>query len=178
MKRWSGWAGVVFLCAFVLGAAANHVAAQTVTAVPTLDLKQLMGVWYEIAQYPVKPKKQCGGQAKVLFALNDKPRSFQMGTFCRLSNGHAGEHDATGSMDKQGDGRLKLRRLVLLSTKYWVLAMSPEGEWVLTGDPKRKTLYILSRRTTLEPDVLTEIQGKASAEGFDPGKLVTLSQLP
>ena len=160
-----------------LGCAACQTAvAQTVSAVPKLDLKQYMGVWYEIARFPVKSEKRCTGEGKVLYALGDRPGSFQMGTSCRLKNGTPDEWDANGKMDKLGDGRLKLSRLELFSTKYWVLALGPAYDWALVGSPNHKTLWVLSRTVTLSPDVLTAIEAKASAEGFETGKLIMVHQ--
>ena len=149
---------------------------QTVSAVPQIDLKQYMGVWYEIARFPVKLEKRCVGDGKVLYALGDKPRSFQMGTSCRLKNGSPEEWDASGKMDKQGDGRLKLSRLELFSTKYWVLATGPADDWALVGSPNHKTLWVLSRTASLSPETLSAIEAKASGEGFDTAKLIVVHQ--
>ena len=89
--------GTMLLAFLVI--AAQIAAGQTVSAAPTLDLKQYMGVWYEIARFPVKSEKKCVGEGKVLYALGDKRHSFQMGTSCRLKNGSPEEWDASGKMD-------------------------------------------------------------------------------
>ena len=68
------------------------------------------------------------------------------------------------------------RRLVLLSTPYWVLATGPAYEWALVGSPKHKTLWILSRTSTLDPAVLMQIKSTATAQGFDLTKLITVAQ--
>ncbi len=163
--------------AFLLLALAVPAAfGQHVTPVPKLDLNRFTGVWYEIAEYPPKPKKQCLGGTKVLYALGDKPNTFQMGTFCHLRNGKPGDTNATGKMDKQGDGALKLNHLVLFHTKYWVLATGPDYDWALIANPNRKSLWVLSRTAEMAPETLTQIEGLATAQGLNTAKLVTVSE--
>ena len=158
-------------------AMAQTVPGQTVSAVPKLDLNQYMGTWYEIARLPTKAEKKCVSDVLVLYALGDKPNSFQMGTSCHLKNGASDVRDADGKRYKKSDdGRLKLTRLVLFSTKYWVLDLAPDGSWALVGSPNHKQLWILSRTAVLSPEVLTALEAKASAQGFKTGKLITVPQ--
>lgn len=145
--------------------------AQRATAVPKLDLERYMGVWFEIAQYPIKKQKDCRGSQRVLYALGNKPRTFQMGTFCELSVGGSNEWDAQGKLGKTGDGRLRLRRLWLLHREYWVLALGPAYEWALVGTPNHKSLWVLSRKAQMDPQMLAEIEDRAKAQGFDTAKL-------
>ncbi len=166
--------------AMALALGAMHTAcAQTVTAVPALDLNQFTGTWYVIAQYPAaKPKIQCAHDAKALYALDDAKNSFQMSTFCRLANGKLREVDGKGTMGKAGDGKLRLSRLVFLHTPHWVLATGPGYGWALVGTPNRKTLSVLSRSMEMEPSTLAEVEEKATAQGFDAAKLIRIPQTP
>ena len=164
------------LAFLLLGGKTQQAAAQTVTAVPKLDLNKYMGTWYELARLPDRAEKKCEANVEVLYALGDKKGTFQMGTTCDLKDGTPDEYDGTGKIDKAGDGRLKLSRLVLLSTPYWVLATGPAYEWALVGSPKHKTLWILSRTPTLDPAVMTQIKNTATAQGFDLTRLITVTR--
>lgn len=166
------------LAILLLGFQGYAAAAQSVTAVPRLDLNRYMGTWYEIARLPDKTEKKCVRNVRILYALGDKKGTFQMGTSCELKDRSPDEYDATGKSDKHGSGRLKLNHLVLFSTPYWVLATGPQYEWALVGSPKHKTLWILSRTATLDPDVLARIKGEAVAQGYDPSRLITVAQAP
>ncbi len=148
--------------------------AQSVTPVPSLDPKHLTGTWYEVSRYPTKWEARCAGQATVLFAEGDKPRSIQMGTFCPGKNGSPQEYATTGKMDKKGNGKITFGLIWPFTQKYWVLALAPDYSWALAGDPKRKTLFILAHTPELEPSTLTEIGTKATAQGFKLDKLVSL----
>jgi len=150
--------------------------AQGVTAVPKLDLASYMGSYYEIARLPNKLEKKCFSDVMVLYALGNHKRAFQIGTSCQLKDGTPDEYDNTGKQDKALDGKLKLSRLIFLSTPYWVLATGPNYDWALVGSPNHKSLWILSRSAKLDPETLTEIKSKATAEGFDLSKLITVVQ--
>jgi apolipoprotein D and lipocalin family protein len=152
--------------------------AQTPTAVPKLDLNRAMLPWYEIAGYPVKAQKHCLSDIMVLYALGDKPNAFQVVTSCKIKGDNSDSWNATGKMDPAGDGMLKLRRLLILHTKYWVLALGSDYEWALVGSPNHKSLWVLSKSAELSPDVLAQIEARAAAQGFDPAKLVNVSQNP
>ncbi len=167
-----GAIGLGLLLAMPAAAAAQ--AKPKVTAVSQLDLKHLTGTWYEVARLPYKFEKRCAAQATVLFAEGDKPRMFQMGTFCLGTNGTAQENDTDGKADKQGDGRLKLGTLPLFTKKYWVLASSPDYSWVLLGSPNHKLLSVLSRTPQMEPATLTDVERRATAQGFKTDALVSL----
>ena len=165
---------------WVLGvvlAAAQPTMAQKVAAVPKLDLGRLTGTWYEVARYPTKFEKRCAGQATVLLAESDKPRSVQIGTFCPGTNGTPQENSSTGKANKAGDGRLTLGFLWPFTTKYWVLALGPEYSWALVGQPNRKALSVLSRTPTLAPATLADAEQQAAAQGFKTDKLQSLPKL-
>ena len=120
--------------------------AQSATAVPKLDLDKLTGTWYQIAKLPVKAEKKCLSDNTVLYALNDKRDSFQIGTFCTIKGGDHNNINDSGKMDKARDGKLEVRRLVIFSRKYWVLATDPDFNWALVGTPNHK-----NNRTTAQP---------------------------
>ena len=143
------------------------------TAVPQLDLGKMMGSWYQIERLPDKREKECVGGALVLYAVGEKAGRFQMVTSCQTKGNNVDAHNASGKVaDKLGDGKLKVSYLWPCSDKYWVLAVGPEYAWALVGNPNRKELWVLSRTETMTPEVLDEVEGKASAEGFDRGKMV------
>ncbi len=147
---------------------------QKVTPVPTLDPKRLTGIWYEVSRYPTKFEARCAGQATVLFAEGDKPRSIQIGTFCPGKNGSPQEYATTGKMDKKGDGKITFGLIWPFTQKYWVVALAPDYSWALAADPKRKTLSVLARTPELEPATLATIGAQATAQGFKLDKLVSL----
>jgi apolipoprotein D and lipocalin family protein len=150
--------------------------AQSVAAIPNLDLTRFMASWYQIAAFPVRAQKHCLSNTLVLYALGDKQNSFQVVTSCQIKDGNPDYWNASGKLGKLGDGRLKLSRWLIFHTRYWVVATGPSYEWALVGNPNHSSLWVLSKTATLAPDTLTQIEAKAAAAGFNTAKLVTVTQ--
>ena len=164
-KRTALWLGL-------FSALSQMAVPQTISVVPKFDLNRYIGTWHEIAKYPNKVERNCIAEEVVLFALADKPNRFQMVASCRIRNESSDARNADGSINRNGDGKLKLARIWPFSNKYWVFAVGPAYEWALVGDPNHKSLWILSRTMVLTPEVVAEIENKVAAEGFDSTKLV------
>ncbi len=155
-----------------------HAQAQSVTPVPALDLARYTGTWYEIERIPNKPEKKCVRDAFLLLAKADKARNFQIVNSCVTADGSTQVRNASAKPAKKNvsDGRIKITYTFPFSSKHWVLAVGPNYEWALVGSPNHKTLWLLSRATTLPPETLADLKSRAAAQGFDPAKLVPVLQ--
>ncbi len=168
--------GIGFICLALL-ALPLVVEGQTVTPVPKLDLNKFTGTWYEMARYPNKRQKHCTSDAIILIAKGDKTDHIQIVSSCETKTPYADVKNGTGkAQDKSGDGKLKVSYMWPFTSKYWVLAYGEDYSWTLIGSPNHKNLWILSKTPTMKPEVFTEIQAKATAEGFAPAKLVVTQQ--
>lgn len=175
MRRSSGLA----LGLFVLAAALSPytASAQKAHAAAKLDLNQLMGSWFEVARYPDKAERQCVSDAVVLYALGDKPGHFQLVASCVAKDNYTDARNSSGKVaNKFGDGRLRLGWFWPFRSKYWVFAVDPGYQWALVGNPNHKALWILSRTPTIDSATLSLIESQASAQGFNPGKLIPIPQ--
>jgi len=143
----------------------SRAAAQSATAVPKLDPDRLIATYYEIARYPIRREKPCLGNGMVLYALGDKKNSLQIVTTCLVKDDNSGWWNSAGKFDKSGDGKIKLSWIWPFTHKYWVLGLAPDYTWALVGTPNHKSLWILS-----------EIESKAAAQGFNPAKLIKIPQ--
>jgi len=152
--------------------------AQKASAVPQLDLNRFSGTWYEIARLPNKAEKKCVSDAFLLYAAKYKPSDFSEVASCQLKGGSADVRNFNGKRanKKASDGRLKVTTIWPFSAKDWVLAVAPVYSWALLGSPNHKTLWVLSRTASLVPDVLTEAETQAAAQGFNTRKLVMVAQ--
>ncbi len=167
-RNWRAPALILLLLAFPLAPQ-----AQTVTAVPKLDLATFTGKWYEIARFPNKREKKCVSDVFNLIAQGEKPTRLQFVSSCKNKGGFAEIRGAIiKAANKSGDGKLKLVSLWPFSTPFWVLALGPDNAWSLIGSPNHKQLWILAKTPTLDPQVLAEIEAKAAAQGFSPAKLI------
>ena len=163
--------GLGVLCLLVAGSIGSQ--SQTVTPVAKVDMNRFTGTWYEVARYPKGPEKQCTGQPMGVIAKGYKPNTLQTVHTCEIKGGYTMVRNGTlKPADKSGDGKLKLSYLWPFSTKYWVLALDPDYGWALVGSPNHKELRVLSRTAKMKPEILAEIEGKATAAGFSPEKLI------
>ena len=152
--------------------------AQSVTAVPKLDLTRFSTTWYEIARYPNKAEKKCVRDGLVLFASGEKAGRLEEVTSCIAKDGFANVRNVNLRLKdkKVMDGRLETTFLFLFHRKQWVLAVDDDYQWALVGSPKHKQLWVLSRASSMDPAVLDALKAKAAAEGFDVSKLVMVAQ--
>ncbi len=167
--------GAAMLLGMMLGVLGTG-CAQAATAVPVLDLDRFLGQWYQIARLPDKAEKKCAANVFALYAASDRKGRFSEVRSCMVKPGDNDIANEDGRQDKSGDGRLSVTHLVLLHQKRWVLAIAPDYSWALLGDPKHKSLWVLSRTATLSDAVLADVKGRAAAQGFDVGKLLMVKQ--
>jgi apolipoprotein D and lipocalin family protein len=160
----------------VFGLAATVAGAQVV-AVPQLDFAKFTGTWYEIARIPVKREKACVADTLLMFTTSVKARRFDVVRSCTTKDDTPDAANLYGKMEgKGGDGKLKVGPFWPFYSRFWVLAVGRDYDWVLVGDPKKKGLWVLSRKTTLGDAEMAEAKAKARAEGYDVGKLAEVKQ--
>lgn len=177
----TGWQrlGTAVVLVSIFGTAASAAAQRgSVAAVPKLDLDRFLVAWNVQAWLPTKAQKKCAGDAAMLYAYGENRTSFTVNTFCRMPNASTGEWSASGKVDKAGGGKLRLKRLYFFSSPYWVLAVDPEYTWALVGTPNHKRLWVLTKGREADAQLLTELEGKAAAQGFEIEKLVAPPHTP
>ncbi|XP_049386188.1 temperature-induced lipocalin-1-like [Solanum stenotomum] len=76
------------------------------------------------------------------------------------------------------EAKLKVRFYVLpflpiipVTGDYWVLYIDEDYQYALIGQPSRRYLWILSRRTCLDDEIYNQLVEKAKEEGYDVSKL-------
>jgi len=178
-KRFPGTKATPFGLLAVLLAGAQAVQAQTPTPVARLDDNQMRATWYEIARLPNKRERTCTGDAFELIARGDKFDTLQWVDSCKTKTAYINVHNATAKpQDKKnpGDGRLKITTLWPFTAKYWVLAVGSNYDWFLIGTPNRKNLWIYSKSPSLTPEILTQIEAQATAEGYASARLILTPQ--
>jgi len=146
--------------------------AQSVTALPHLDVNKLSGAWFEIARYPNKREKLCAADAQELVALDDKARHLQLVDSCTAAKGYSVVHNYSAKIDKQTDGKLKIPTFFPLARPYWVLALAPDNSWLVIGLANHKALWIFAKTPTLDPTTLTQIEALTTAAGYSTATLI------
>ncbi len=173
------------LAAAVALAVAAALPAETapVTAVPQLDLDRYMGEWYEIARLPNGREEACARDVVHRYQRRSETAVGVTST-CRRSDGEEERVDVIARVrDPASHSRLEIRHapsalgwLPFVWEDYWVLDIAPDYDTALVGDPDHVSLWILSRKPSMDRARYVALVSKAAAFGFDTQKLIQVPQ--
>jgi apolipoprotein D and lipocalin family protein len=142
--------------------------------VPTVDISRYAGEWHEIESFPNKFQRGCAATRAVYTPRADGKIRVQ--NFCRR-NGSDSSIDGTARVVPGSNGaRLKVRFFWPFEGDYWILDLDKDYNWAAVGTPDRRYLWILARRSTLDPDTLQDIRGRLTDQGFEVSRLVPTPQ--
>lgn len=158
-------------------------AAPPVTSVPDLELSRYAGHWYEIAHLPVSFQRQCAGDITATYALR-ADGSIGVRNACLTRDGKRAEAEGVARTVEGHPGRLQVRFVPgwlswvpLVWADYWVVALDPDYQWAVVGDPDREYLWILSREPAMDAGLFEQLKARAEAMGYDLEPLVLAAPL-
>ncbi|RDX61426.1 Temperature-induced lipocalin-1 [Mucuna pruriens] len=143
-----------------------------------LDLQRYMGRWYEIASFPSRNQPKDGANTRATYTLNSDGTVHVLNE--TWSNGKRGyiEGSAYKVDPKTDEAKFKVKfyvppflPIIPVVGNYWVLFIDDDYQYALIGQPSRKYLWILSRKTHLDDEIYNELVEKAKEEGYDVSKL-------
>ncbi|KAK7291972.1 hypothetical protein RIF29_07558 [Crotalaria pallida] len=145
-----------------------------------LDLKRYMGRWYEIASFPSRFQPSDGRDTRATYTLNNPDD----GTVRVLNETWSGgrrsfiEGTAYKADPNSDEAKLKVKfyippflPIIPVVGDYWVLFIDEDYQYALIGQPSRKYLWILSRKSHLDEETYNDLVQKARDEGYDVSKL-------
>ncbi|WP_022974439.1 lipocalin family protein [Xanthomonas maliensis] len=154
-----------------------------VRAVPQLDVSRYAGQWHEIAHLPVSFQKKCRGDITASYTLRDDGL-IGVRNSCRTGDGTLAAADGVARPVPGQPGQLQVRFapdwlawLPWVWADYWVIALDPDYQWALVGEPSRKYLWILSRSPQMERAQFEQIKAHASRMGYDLSALIVAAPL-
>jgi apolipoprotein D and lipocalin family protein len=154
--------------------------------VPSVDLQKYSGVWYEIARLPNKFQKDCAGDVRAEYTLQQDGK-IKVVNRCREA-GKPKPKEAEGvarvaDEDKGGNSILEVRFapaiLSFLSSvwgDYRILALDGNYRYALVGSNDRKYLWILSRTKTLDDAIYKRLLATAVEQGFSIDQMIRTPQ--
>jgi apolipoprotein D and lipocalin family protein len=151
-------------------------AAMRLEPVAFVDLNRYTGKWYEIARYPNRFQRDCEGNVTASYTLRSDGK-IRIVNECRKQDGRGKSAVGTARVvDRKTNSRLKVTFFWPFSGDYWILALGPEYEYAVVGEPSRKYLWILSRSPQMEERLYQDLQKKITAQGYDITRLVRTKQ--
>jgi apolipoprotein D and lipocalin family protein len=152
--------------------------SQILQTVPTVDIKEYSGKWYEIASYPQRFQKGCHCTTAE-YTLSEK------GYLIVENRCNRGSVDGKRSYIKgkafveknSGNAKLKVQFFWPLRAKYWIIDLAADYSYAVVSHPNKKYLWILSRTPKMNDKVYREIISRLKEKGFDTTKLQLTVQI-
>lgn len=165
------------LCAMLVGCSGYEAFFPPLETAKNVDLSRYLGLWYEIAKYPVSFENGCVG-VTAEYSLKDD------GTIRVFNKCLPGSFDAepttiegTASLaDPANTAKLNVSFFAPFAAPYWIIDLDPDYQWAVVGEPSRTTLWILSRTPTLDDAIYQDIISRLPEKGYDPSKLERMPQ--
>lgn len=150
------------------------------TAVPisskaVFDPERYVGVWHEIARFPVPFEAGCVGVTAEYQLRDDGALSVL--NICRNADGSE-KSRISGTADVVGPGRLKVRfaSVPFVAADYWVLWTDEDYNTAVVGTPNGRSGWILNRGPTIRQDRLETARDILEFNGYDLSRLEEVSQ--
>lgn len=159
----------------IVGAAASAfawAADRPLEVVASVDLHRYLGTWYEIATIPHFFQKDCVG-VTADYSLRPDGDIAVINT-CHKKTLDGPVKTAKGKawvVDRSTNAKLKVRFFWPFSGDYWIIELDAGYQWAVVGAPDRDYLWILCRTPHMDEALYSALLGKATAKGFDVGRL-------
>lgn len=152
---------------------AATLAAPPVQSVESLDLSRYAGQWHQIAHLPTPFQKKCVADVTASYGLRADGR-ISVHNRCRKADSGVIEAEGTARPVEGHPGRLQVRLagdwlawLPWAWADYWVIALDPEYQWAVIGEPDRDYLWILSRTPTMDAALFDSLKQRATDMGYE-----------
>jgi len=157
--------------------------ADDVVAVGALDISRYAGEWHEIARLPMHFQRDCVGEITAQYTLRDDGLIGVLNR-CKTEDGEIESVDGVARRDPEHPGRLEVRFapdwlswLPLTWADYWVIALDPDYQWAMVGEPGRDYLWILSRTPDMSKARFEALKAQAVAMGYSLDELIVSAPL-
>ncbi|SFS02327.1 lipocalin family protein [Yoonia litorea] len=139
------------------------------------DVEQYMGLWYEVARFPVPFQRGCVG-VTAEYALRDDG-TVSVLNICRDPDGNESAR-ISGTAEVVGPGRLKVRfgSVPFVAGDYWVLWTDEDYQTAVVGSPNGRSGWILNRTPQIRADRLQAARDILTFNGYDVSQLKETAQ--
>lgn len=168
------------LAAFVLMTGCGFLTVYRDTDVPisskaVFDVERYMGLWYEVARFPVPFEAGCVGVTAEYALLENGNVSVL--NICRNPDGSE-KSRILGEAEPVGPARLKVRfaSVPFVAGDYWVLWTDEDYQTAVVGAPNGRSGWILNRTPEIPADRLQTARDILAFNGYDLSQLEEVAQ--
>lgn len=140
--------------------------------VANVDLNKYLGTWYEIAAYPQKFQEGC--HCTTATYSSSKKGDIIVKNRCNKDSVDGKESSIRGKafvVKNSGNAKLKVQFFWPFRGDYWIIDLADDYSYAVVSEPKRSTLWILSRTPKMQEEVYQGILSRVKEKGFDLTKL-------
>ncbi len=137
-----------------------------VASVAAVELERYVGLWYEIASFPMFFQRNCVGDTTARYALTSQGE-VSVTNRCRSAEGHIEAIGNATTVEGWSNSRLRVSFFWPFRSDYWVIGLDPDYRWAVVGNPNRKYLWLLSRTPVLDKPLLDSALKAAADQGYD-----------
>ncbi|NDP22553.1 MAG: lipocalin family protein [Paludibacter sp.] len=143
------------------------------TTVQEVDLSRYSGTWYELASYPQFFERGCINVRATYTPKADFIEVYNQS----IKNGKANNIKGKAFVVKNsGNAKFKVQFFWPFKGDYWIIDLADDYSWAVVSDPKRSTLWILSRKPEMDSNIYNALIDKLVEKGFDKNKIVIMVQ--
>ena len=156
---------------------------QPLKTVDKVELDRYLGVWYEVARKPLYFQKKCDKNVTATYTLNENG-NVNVDNRCYSQDGKL-EQSVGEAFIQNAPYNSKLKVSFLPSAirwmpfgrgDYWVLKIDEDYQTVLVGEPGRKYMWVLSRTSQPNEQVVKEYLDYAKSVGYDLSDVINTKQ--
>jgi apolipoprotein D and lipocalin family protein len=133
--------------------------------------ERYLGLWYEIARYPVFFEEGCTATTAAYGAIDAETISVL--NTCRQGTPDGPREQIAGTARIVAPGQLKVKfdGVPVLAADYWVLWVDDDYQTAVVGVPSGKSGWILARTPRIDADRRARAETVLARNGYDPGRL-------
>ena len=166
--------------ASVAAACSPPIPAVVSSTVPSVDVNQYLGTWYEVASvkqffsaglvntkavYSANPDGSIRVENSGNYFFDGGPQSSIVGSAVPVDSTNSRLNVSfTGSNGAQPPGN------------YWIIDLADDYSWAAVSDPTGNSFFLLTREKTIDPTLKAEIIARAAALGVKTGGITDTQQ--
>jgi len=143
------------------------------STVKSVDLQRYSGVWYELASYPQFFERGCSNVKATYTPKNGYVEVLNQSIKKGKPNDIKGKAFV---VPNSGNARLKVQFFWPFKGDYWIVNLAEDYSWAIVSDPKRKTMWILSRAPKMDEKIYNSLIVWLVINGYDKNKIVIMEQ--
>ncbi len=135
--------------------------------VAKVEVPRYLGQWYEIALLPNRFQAMCVADTTAEYRQDGE--GLNVINRCRKADGQFEVAEGVAKLvDGSNNAKLRVSFFRPFYGNYWILALDPDYQWVLVGEPGRQYGWVLSRTKQIKPDDWHKAMAKATELGYRP----------